>query len=113
MDILESSIECSWDIASDSIAAFIAGKLNAEKLIVLKDVDGIYTGDPKKDSNVSLLKNISLRDISKLRESPLDRKFPEFAAFCNEIWILNGKFPKRIRDVLENKETIGTRLQLA
>ncbi|MBS7618318.1 amino acid kinase [Candidatus Bathyarchaeota archaeon] len=40
-------LENSWRITSDSIAAFIAAKARAQNLILAKDVDGIFTKDPK------------------------------------------------------------------
>jgi len=38
----------SWDVTSDSIAVYIASLLLAKKLILVTDVDGIFTEDPER-----------------------------------------------------------------
>ncbi|WP_292753172.1 delta 1-pyrroline-5-carboxylate synthetase, partial [Methanobrevibacter sp.] len=43
----EDPFECSWDVTSDSIAAYISHLLNANLLIVT-NVNGIYTQEPKE-----------------------------------------------------------------
>ena len=37
----EDPFECSWDVTSDSIAAYVAHSLNA-KLLIVTNVNGIY-----------------------------------------------------------------------
>lgn len=36
---------------NDQLAALVSGLINAERLIILSDVDGLYSSDPKKDPN--------------------------------------------------------------
>jgi len=36
-------LEHSWDVTSDTIAAYIAGVLHAKKLVLVTDVDGIFS----------------------------------------------------------------------
>ena len=36
---------------NDTLGAIIANKVNADVLILLSDIDGLYTGDPNKDPN--------------------------------------------------------------
>ncbi|MDO5815523.1 MAG: delta 1-pyrroline-5-carboxylate synthetase, partial [Methanobrevibacter sp.] len=43
----EDPFECSWDVTSDSIAAYVANLLNAN-LFIVTDVNGIYTQEPKE-----------------------------------------------------------------
>ncbi len=38
----EDPFECSWNVTSDSIAAYVAHSLNA-KLLIVTNVNGIYT----------------------------------------------------------------------
>src|SRR3989304_3959599 len=38
----------SWDVTSDSIAAYIATLVKAKALLLLKDVDGILPRDPRR-----------------------------------------------------------------
>ena len=50
--LTENPLENSWQVTSDSIAAYLCGKLGLKELILITDVDGIFTSDPKKDPNV-------------------------------------------------------------
>ena len=51
---------------SDYTAAIIANILNAEKLTLWKDVEGIYNADPKLISNATKLEKISFREATEL-----------------------------------------------
>ncbi|MCD6458877.1 MAG: isopentenyl phosphate kinase family protein [Thermoproteales archaeon] len=50
-------------ISGDQIVSYLAIRLKPIKVILGTDVDGIYTGNPKKDSNAKLVKTLK---ISKL-----------------------------------------------
>ncbi len=43
---------------NDTMSAMIASKIDADLLILLTDIDGIYTGNPKKDSSAVFLPEI-------------------------------------------------------
>jgi aspartokinase-like uncharacterized kinase len=107
-ELPESELEHSWDVTSDSISAYVADKINAGKLILLKDVDGIYDSDPKKNKDAKLIKKINLTEIKKVTETCVDRKFSGFLK--TECAIINGKFPGRLSDVLENNDFTGTEI---
>jgi hypothetical protein len=102
----ESELEHSWDVTSDSISAYVADKINAGKLILLKDVDGVYDSDPKKNKDAKLIKKINLTEIKKVTKTCVDKKFGGFLK--TECAIINGKFPGRLSNVLENKDFTGT-----
>jgi glutamate 5-kinase len=44
---------------NDNLAALVAGLIDADMLIILSDVDGLYTKNPQKHSDAKLLKNVS------------------------------------------------------
>lgn len=46
----EDPFECSWDVTSDSIAAYVAHSLNA-KLLIVTNVNGIYTREPNEEGS--------------------------------------------------------------
>ena len=56
--ILESAydLESSWNVTSDAISVYIAGRLAIRRVLLVTDVDGIYERDPKKYSNSVLLR---------------------------------------------------------
>ncbi len=43
---------------NDRMSAMVASKIEADLLILLTDIDGIYTADPKKDKNAELITTI-------------------------------------------------------
>ena len=108
LELPESELEHSWDVTSDSISAYIAGKLNAEKLIILTDVCGLYDSDPNKNQDAKLFKKVNLNEIKNFPASCVDKKFHEFLK--TPCCIINGKFPGRISAALENKEFTGTEI---
>ncbi len=100
----ESNLERTWDSTSDAIAAEIAVKINAKRLIFLKDVDGVFI--EKK-----LVKKISLQELSTLDSSPIDINTPEILQGKNiKVYIINGLIHDRIENLLEGKEIIGTEI---
>lgn len=43
---------------NDSLSAFVASKVDARLLVILTDIDGLYSGDPRKDHSASLIKTV-------------------------------------------------------
>lgn len=43
---------------NDRMSALVASKIDAELLILLTDIDGLYTGNPKKDKDAVLLSEV-------------------------------------------------------
>lgn len=43
---------------NDRLSAMIASKVDADLLIILTDIDGLYNGDPRKDSKASLISSV-------------------------------------------------------
>ena len=44
---------------NDTLAAIVAQNIDADKLVLLSDIDGLYTADPHKDPNAKLLDFVS------------------------------------------------------
>ena len=44
---------------NDTLAAIVAKSIDADKLILLSDIDGLYTADPHKDPNAQLLSSVT------------------------------------------------------
>lgn len=103
-------LEHSWDVTSDSIAAYIAGLLHAKKLILVTNVDGIFTEDPKEDVNAKLIAELSAeRLVSWNKRTGLDKTLPELLLKTRlNSYVVNGKYPGRIKAILENEKSIYT-----
>ncbi len=105
-------LEHSWDVTSDSIAAYIAGIVHAKKLILVTDIDGIFTEDPKKNLDAKLITDVSANQLlSWNRRTSVDRTLPKILLKTKlNCYVVNGKHPKRIRAVLENEKSIYTHI---
>lgn len=105
----EDPLDNSWDVTSDSIAAYIANKIQASKLLIITDVDGIYTNEPKK-SKAKLIKEISPDELlDKNKSTCIDSILPGLLQkYSVECSVINGLFADRLEDALYNNRIIGT-----
>ena len=105
---------------NDTLGAIVATAVNADLLIILSDIDGLYTADPKKDSNARLLHTVSeiTPEIegmiggagSKLGTGGMITKIhaAEIAMGAGiDMAILNGRNPSVLYDLFDGKD-VGT-----
>ncbi len=57
---------------NDKLSALVASKIEADLLIILTDVDGLYSTDPQIDSNAKLIAEVN--DVDPLLEESADIK---------------------------------------
>ena len=97
----EDPFECSWDVTSDSIAAYVAHCLNANLLIVT-NVNGIYTQEPKEPGSTFISK-IDATTLLTFQESSIDVMLPslllEFGTNC---YVVNGKCPDWVLSLIDD-----------
>lgn len=97
----DDPFECSWDVTSDSIAAYVAHLLNAN-LFIVTNVNGIYTQEPEEPGSTF----ISKIDASKLltfQESSIDVMLPSLLLrFGTNCYVVNGKFPERVLSLIDD-----------
>ena len=80
------ALPASWDVTSDSIAAWVAGRVGAGRLVLVKAVD-------------------------ELHAEVVDPYLPtllETAGF--ETWVIGGRDPARVVELLDHGTTVGTRI---
>jgi aspartokinase-like uncharacterized kinase len=106
----EDPLENSWDVTSDSIAAYVASRLRAKKVVLATDVDGIFTGDPKKQEGVKLLQRLSAEELLRWNQRTcVDRFLPRLLLKAQiDCYVVNGKYPERVEAVLAGQETTCT-----
>ncbi|RLI05648.1 hypothetical protein DRO26_01625 [Candidatus Bathyarchaeota archaeon] len=102
----------SWEVTSDSIAAYVAAKIKAKKLLLVTDVDGIFTENPKTNPSSNFLKEISTTELLKWNTRTCVDKFAPklIQKFRTDSYVVNGYYPVRIRKILEEKPTIYTKI---
>jgi 5-(aminomethyl)-3-furanmethanol phosphate kinase len=106
--------EPSWDVTSDSIAAYIACKLRAAKLVFVTNVDGVFTEDPKSHPNAKLLNEISAAELLRVgKRTSVDKFLPNFL-LKNPLdgYVVNGNCPERVADVVFGRQTVCTRITI-
>jgi len=98
----------SWSVTSDSLSAFVAKMVGARRLVLLKDVDGIFSSDPHQGNVARLLPSVAASDLDLYK--CVDRHFSKALEGIPEGWILNGSHPERLAQLLKEGQTLGTRI---
>ena len=106
---------------NDTLAANVARSVGAQMLILLSDIDGLYTADPHTDPNARLLPVVRRvdEDIKKLAGVSsttqgtggmvIKLRAAEICLDCGcEMVIANGNNPAALYDIVEGKP-VGTR----
>ncbi len=106
---------------NDSLSAIVAGLVRADLLVLLSDIDGLYTADPKKDPQARLIpvvEKITPEILalaggagSGLGTGGMATKLraAQIAAEAGiDMIITNGEQPERLYDIFDGK-AVGTR----
>ena len=94
------SLPASWDVTSDSIAAWVADRVGAGRLVLVKAVDDLHGRG-----------RLTVAELAALRCDIVDAYLPtvlEGARF--ETWVIGGRDPARVAELLERGTTAGTRI---
>ena len=105
---------------NDTLGAIVAKGAEADLLVLLTDIDGLYTADPRKDQNATLIREVTaitpeLLEMgggkgSALGTGGMATKLTA-ARLCLEAGIstviANGDDPEKLYDILEGKP-VGT-----
>lgn len=105
-------LENSWDVTSDTIAAYIASVLHAKKLILVTDVDGIFSEDPKQNRDATFIEELTAKKLLgwNMRTS-VDKTLPKMLLQKKiDCYVVNGRHPERILQILENRKTVCTHI---
>ena len=106
---------------NDTLAALVAEGVKADLLVLLSDIDGLYTGDPHKDSSATLIPEVARITpeiealgggagsslgtggmFTKIRAAKISTE-----AGCDMI-IANGTYPELLYKIADN-EPVGTK----
>jgi aspartokinase-like uncharacterized kinase len=102
----------SWQVTSDSIAAWVAGHVGAGRLALVKEVEGLHAQWPPCGEPIARLTVSELAAMRAAgRAAGVDEHLPaalERARF--ETWVVGGRDPRRIAELLDRGTTVGTRI---
>jgi 5-(aminomethyl)-3-furanmethanol phosphate kinase len=102
------SLPASWQVTSDSIAAWVAREAGARRLVLVKEVDGLFADWPPRGEP---LPRLTVAELAALRSGGVDVYLPtalENASF--ETWVISGRDPRRLTELLDRGTTVGTRV---
>lgn len=107
-DLPLDALPASWQVTSDSIAAWVAGRTGAGRLVLVKGVDGLFADWPPRGEPLARL---TVAELAALRRGGVDEYLPtvlERASF--ETWVISGREPERLVELLDRGTTAGTRI---
>jgi len=96
----------SWAVTSDSIAAWVAAEVGAERLVLLKPVAGLYRTWPAEGEPIARL---TVDELAALAPAGVDEHLPAaLRAAGVETWVIGGREPARLAELLDTGRTAGT-----
>jgi molybdenum storage protein len=101
---------------SDAGSYLMADVFGARSLIYLKDVDGLYSADPKIDAHAEFIPEITVKELAskKLPTLPIEPSVLDLMAngkLAKSIRLVNGLVPGNLTKAL-NGEKVGTEIRL-
>jgi aspartokinase-like uncharacterized kinase len=101
-------LPASWQVTSDSIAAWVAGQAGADRLVLVKEVDGLFAQWPAQGGPIA---RMTVAELAEMRPAGVDEHLPtvlEGARF--ETWVISGRDPQRLVELLDRGTSVGTRI---
>jgi aspartokinase-like uncharacterized kinase len=101
-------VPASWQVTSDSIAAWVAGEAGAGRLVLVKEVDGLFVQWPAHGEPIA---RMTAAELGALRPAGVDAYLSTALANARfETWVISGRDPGRLVQLLEHGATLGTRI---
>lgn len=109
-------------LSGDQLVSQLAIRLNADRIIIGVDVDGLYTADPKTNPSAQLIQHITLQQLKKLQNKiektnvtdvtggmlgKILELIPALEHGVN-VRIVNALKPDNVYRALEGEEVVGT-----
>jgi isopentenyl phosphate kinase len=117
-DLRRGIAVCSGDV----MMLELARAFRPDRAIFATDVDGLFTADPKRRRDASLLETARPEDLNRIQFSSASRtdvtgsiegkvrRMFEIADHVDECLIVNGNVKNRVRDALRGRRVVGTRV---
>ena len=132
LPVLYGDAVVDWDahftiLSGDQLVSSLAINLNAERIIIGADVDGLYTTDPKIDLSARHIPRLTPAKFRKLRRKVgevrvndvtggMPRKIEELIPAVEKgikVMIVNATKPNNIYKALKGEEVVGTIIERA
>jgi 5-(aminomethyl)-3-furanmethanol phosphate kinase len=108
--LCEDPLENSWEVTSDSIAVYLAHRIQVHKVLLVTDVDGVYNNDPKTKPDSKLITNLSASELLAMKKrTSVDKALPRLLLKLPvDCFVVNGLFPERVEAVLAGQDAVCT-----
>lgn len=112
-------------VTSDTLGAYFAFLLGAARYVVLTDVDGVYrdfnptgaagpAGSNGSGGSGGLLAECTAAELEALGATSVDRCLAPFLRATGlPAWVLNGRFPERLGQLVDGGTPVGTAIRPA
>ena len=106
------ALPASWQVTSDSIAAWVADQTGAGRLVLVKEVDGLFADGPARGAPIGRLSVAGLAALRGAgRAEGVDEHLPALLGSARfETWVIGGRDPARLAELLDRGTTAGTRI---
>jgi 5-(aminomethyl)-3-furanmethanol phosphate kinase len=94
----------SWQVTSDTIAAWIAQAASCPRLVLLKDVEGLMTAGNE------LIADMPVEKLAGHSGGVDEYLFQFLSSARLETWVIHGNSPERLSQLLKTGRTIGTKI---
>ncbi|MEM2205481.1 MAG: hypothetical protein QXF20_02045 [Candidatus Hadarchaeales archaeon] len=100
----EKKLERSWRLTSDSIAAWVCGKVECHTLVLVKGIEGIREGG-------RLRRVLTTKELREMGTNVVDPLLPDLLE-KNRItcWVVGVKGMEGLEEALRGGETLGTKI---
>jgi isopentenyl phosphate kinase len=107
-------------LSGDHLVAYLALKLNASRIVIATDVSGIYDGDPTKNPEAQLVREITAQNVGKIAISGsrgvdvtggMSRKVKELLGVADsgiKSQVVSGLVPGELKAALLGNQQLGT-----
>jgi 5-(aminomethyl)-3-furanmethanol phosphate kinase len=101
------ALPASWQVTSDSIAAWVAVQAGAGRLVLVKGVDGLYAQWPARGEPIA---SLSVAELAALRPGGVDSYLPVVLEGARlQTWVIGAE---RLVELIERGTAVGTRIGL-
>jgi 5-(aminomethyl)-3-furanmethanol phosphate kinase len=101
------ALPASWQVTSDSIAAWVAIQAGAGRLVLVKGVDGLYSRWPARGEPIA---SLSVAELAALRPGGVDSYLPVVLEGARlQTWVIGAE---RLVELIERGNAVGTRIGL-
>jgi 5-(aminomethyl)-3-furanmethanol phosphate kinase len=101
-------LPASWQVTSDSIAAWVAVRAGAGRLVLVKEVDGLFAQWPAHGDPIA---RMTVAELARMRPAGVDEHLPTVLENARlQTWVISGRDPRRLTELLERGATVGTRI---